>query len=432
MPCIDVNAPRQYDGFSCGVYTIKFAELILRELPRTTATVLDERFGSYVQPGSISKEDAKRMRRDMLNTLKDLHILYVERVARQKKERAERREKRLQEKAAAAAAVAAVQASSSSGVADAKQDTGDQVSLSDDQVSIDTASTSMSVIKPISPVAGQTSKPATASSVPGHTRANEKTRVQTSSSQNSDWVSLFEDPKAASTTTVNTNATEGEEEEDDVMPRGRASSRASGAFKSSNLGVKPSTASNTDRKAKKPVESESDESDCQSMNTPPLAAATATNLMSSIAAAATTAVDATQNSTGSVTMEQFDSLSDSSSNRKRRTTLDRAADSSSNQRADFEEVKQFFHDTLQDSYSSSRRAATPVAAGDSDALKDGSAQSTGNVMRRRGRAHSSGSSSTDTAIPNLPNKVASVDIEVVDLASASSSQSASRSNRRKT
>lgn len=431
MPCIDVNAPRQYDGFSCGVYTIKFAELILRELPRTTATVLDERFGSYVQPGSISKEDAKRMRRDMLSTLKDLHILYVERVARQKKERAERREKRLQEKAAAA--VAAVQASSSSGVADAKQDAGDQVSLSDDQVSLDTASTSMSVIKPISPVAGQTSKPATASSASGNIRANEKTRVQTSSSQNSDWVSFFEDPKAASTTTVNTTATEGGEEEEDVMPRGRASSRASGIFKSLNTSTKPSTASNTDRKAKKPVESESDESDCQSTNTPPPSAAAAPDLMSSIAAAATTAVDATQNSTGSVTIEQFDSLSDSSSNKKRRTTLDRAADSSSNQRADFKEVKQFFHDTLQDSYSSSGRAATPVAAGNADAMNDDTAQSTGNVMRRRGRAHSSGSSSsTDTAIPNLPNKVASVDIEVVDLASASSSQSASRSNRRKT
>lgn len=259
MPCIDVNAPRQYDGFSCGVYTIKFAELILREPPRTTATVLDERFGSYVQPGSISKEDAKRMRRDMLNTLKDLHILYVERVARQKKERAERREKRLQEKAAAA--VAAVQASSSSGVADAKQDAGDQVSLSDDQVSIDTASTSMSVIKPISPVAAQTSKQATASSASGNIQANEKTRVQTSSSQNSDWVSLFEDPKVASTTTVNTTAKEGEEEEDDVMPRGRASSRVSGAFKSSSTSTKPLTASNIGRKAKKPVESESDESD---------------------------------------------------------------------------------------------------------------------------------------------------------------------------
>ena len=54
------QVPHQLNGYDCGVYTIKFFEMLVRRLPSSTRREIDRRFGGkdgYFRPDAYSPED---------------------------------------------------------------------------------------------------------------------------------------------------------------------------------------------------------------------------------------------------------------------------------------------------------------------------------------------------------------------------------------
>ena len=262
FPTIEVKAPRQPNGTDCGVYTIKFAELILREPPSTTRTAIKEGLRSYVGPESVPHEDVQRMRVEMRETLNELHAHYTDRQARLKVEKEERRAKRLQEKNALAAAIAAGNPSTD---AVESKIPDDYVSPADDNSSTDTTSTS-SVVKPISPAA----KDLFARSLNGTTTSQQEEQQQersqkkqlhggqspkqSESNENTDLVTVADDFDAIfCPPSKDTERKEASDEEE--IPQSRAAKRVFQTFKSSST----SSANKSARKIKQPIETESDE-----------------------------------------------------------------------------------------------------------------------------------------------------------------------------
>jgi len=415
IPTIQVKAPRQPNGHDCGVYTIKFAELILREPPRTTPTIMNEQLGAYVHPESIRHSDVTQMRVDMRQTLEELNAQYIERLARLKREKEERRAKRMQEKAALVAAAAANPSSD----AVENKNPNSNVLPSDDQTqsSTDTGSTVSYVgkKKAMSPVRAETAEDCLAVSSLDDAKASkfieyplsqpskkltERRPEQTLSSQNSDLVTvrdefdaIFDSPPIHDGSGVSTELEwkkdkgedvsikdkkksiniEVDEYDEEEIPRSRVASRASEAFKpssssSSSSGANANAVVKTAKKIKTPIETESDDMTQPQIQPDTIAAATQESVGS-------VSVGIFQNSShDNDSVHASGSGSGSSSGRKRRKRQQvetSAATETLNSTQDKNPLYCFFENTLHNPNSSSApdqascEEAAAVAAVDS-------------------------------------------------------------------
>lgn len=72
FPYVKCNAPRQHNGYDCGVYVVYYAEMILADYSKYTRTFIQEKIKIHFQDHLFGINDANAKRLPMVKTLRDL------------------------------------------------------------------------------------------------------------------------------------------------------------------------------------------------------------------------------------------------------------------------------------------------------------------------------------------------------------------------